>query len=125
MLMLVVMFVCVCVCLLTVNNMVLFSCRLVGWTPAAPFADRRCSSGERPFSSSACRDGKLGSLRKNRALFPPPSAPSFAPFSNCSTKKHKRVTSSRLEATTCTIASHTTALPDFSNLIGQIINALA
>ncbi len=72
---------------LTVNSMVLFSCKLVGWTPVAPSAARRWSSGERPFSSNACRNGKLWSLLKNRGRFPPPSAPSFVPFPNWKKKK--------------------------------------
>lgn len=54
----------------TVNSMVLFSCRLLGWTLV-----ERVSwsvvlaleiSGERPFSSRPCRLGKLGSFL-NRA----------------------------------------------------------
>lgn len=70
-------FVHVCVCSflkITVNSMVLFSCRLVGCTSA-----ERASasvvlvweiSGERPFSSRACRQGKLGSLLIKTGRFP-------------------------------------------------------
>lgn len=50
----------------TMNSMVLFSCRLVGWTPvhcccasAVPLWE---ISGESPFSSRSCRQGKLASL---------------------------------------------------------------
>lgn len=54
--------------------MVLFSCRLVGCTPL----DCVCASvalvceisGESPFSSRACRHGKLGSLLNRTGRFP-------------------------------------------------------
>lgn len=59
---------------ITINNMVLFSCRLVGCTPV----DCVCASvvlvweisGESPFSSRACRYGKLGSLLNRTGRFP-------------------------------------------------------
>lgn len=69
--------VCFCACpfmKVTVNSMVLFSCRLVGRTPA----EWVCGSvvlvwdisGESPFSSRACRQGKLGSLLNRTGRFP-------------------------------------------------------
>lgn len=54
---------------ITVNSMVLFSCRLVGCTPeewVCASVVLMCEiSGESPFSSRACREGKLGSRLKS------------------------------------------------------------
>lgn len=69
---------------ITVNSMVLFSCRLVGCTPA----ECACASvvlvweisGESPFSSRACRQGKLGSLLNRTGRFPVVGLPA-APLS--------------------------------------------
>lgn len=63
-----------CVINSTVNSMVLFSSRLVGWIPADLF----CASvvlfleisGESPFSSRACQEGKLGSRLNRTGRFP-------------------------------------------------------
>ncbi len=69
---------------ITVNSMVLFSCRLVGCTPA----EWACASvvlvweisGESPFSSRACRHGKLGSRLNRTGRFPVVGLPA-APLS--------------------------------------------
>lgn len=59
---------------ITVNSMVLFSCRLVGCTPGervwASVVLAWEISGESPFSSSACREGKLGSRLNRTGRFP-------------------------------------------------------
>lgn len=67
----------VCACSfmkITVNSMVLFSCRLVGCTPAEWVCESVVLvweiSGESPFSSRACRQGKLGSLLNRTGCFP-------------------------------------------------------
>lgn len=61
--------------------MVRFSWMLVGRTPQDPVTSLFCS-GERPFSSWACREGRLGSRWKNAAfLFKLPSpAPVWTPL---------------------------------------------
>lgn len=71
--------------------MVLFSCRLVGCTVEWGWASVVFVweiSGESPFSSSACRQGKLGSLLNRTGRFPVvglpvaplPTAPLASPF---------------------------------------------
>lgn len=58
---------------ITVNSMVLFSCRLVGCTPAEwvcmSEALAREISGESPFSSRASRQGKLVSVLNRTGRF--------------------------------------------------------
>lgn len=69
------MYVCVCVCIptITIKSMVLFSCWPLGLTPVRLMCESVVMvwliSGESPFSSKACRYGKLGSLLSETGCF--------------------------------------------------------
>lgn len=82
---------CAYICNITINSMVLFSCWLLGLTPVRLMCESVAMvwliSGASPFSSNACRHGKLGSLLNKTGCFmvglpvePPRSSLLFSPF---------------------------------------------
>lgn len=66
--------------------MLLFSCWLVGWTPVRWRCDSLVMawqiSGESPFSSKACRHGKLGGLLNKTGCFPVVGLPVEPPWTS-------------------------------------------